>query len=336
MRRQIVNNTGGYIVHRWDLTGERLPSYIRPDVAVSTRPHKKPSKYIYASKSATQRSAKLIDVHPRLWDRLRVSNGLLSEPIHFCLEGCLKADSVAGTGRLAISVPSVTLWELEPQDLAPWLAVLRAAPIVYIVPDSDYNSITRGHGPGERPKFVKGGEVRYFTDLAVRFYRRLHGINVHYLVPPWLTREEASSRQAATGRAVDRSKVGIDDHLAWGGNMEPWDRERNPRGVHTWVYAKREYRRLPRRPRDRADTLDRDARFLDWLEGTHGQHGLFSVQLAARDLRWHRDTVLEAKKSCIDRRILSVWNGPPLGEQRGNKPHVFKFESRGALRAQAP
>lgn len=53
--------------------------------------------------------------------------------------------------------------------------------------------------------------------------------------------------------------------------------------------------------------------------------------MATKDLAWHRDTVLEAKKSCIRRNILSVWDGRPLGLQRGNKPHAFKFELREEL-----
>jgi hypothetical protein len=35
------------------------------------------------------------------------------EPVYLCLEGCLKADAVSGTGRLAVSALSVTLWAAD-------------------------------------------------------------------------------------------------------------------------------------------------------------------------------------------------------------------------------
>jgi hypothetical protein len=45
----------------------------------------------------------------------------------------------------------------------------------------------------------------------------------------------------------------------------------------------------------------------------------------AKELGWHRNTVLEARKSCEQRAVLQIWAGQPLGEGNGNKPHVFRF-----------
>jgi hypothetical protein len=305
MKRRIVEKAGGYVIHRWDLKGGRLPSYVRPDVPVSTSDYKKPTKYIQASKRATGQSAKLLDVHPLVRDQL-VKN--VDEPIYFCIEGCLKADAVAGSERLAIAVSSVTLWDADDEILEPWLPVLRAAPIVYVIPDSDYGLKRRGSS-GQKPIFINRN-VRYQTDKCVRSLRRQRGVNAHYLVPPYLSWEEAKKRR------VSRWKVGIDDHLAHGGNWEQWSPD-NVLGVHTWVYRRRDFRRPAR---------SRDNTFLDWLEDTHGPVGAFAMEDAAEDLCWNRTTVWRAKESCIQRKVLSVWDGKPLGPGKGNGRHVFRFE----------
>lgn len=122
--KKVVRQTGGYIINRWDVTGQRLLPYVRPDRAVKLDARKKPTKYIQPSKKQYPGQAKRLDVHPWILDRLRENR---EEPIYFCLEGCLKADAVAGTGRLAVSVPSVTLWELEEEHLRPWLPIFKQA-----------------------------------------------------------------------------------------------------------------------------------------------------------------------------------------------------------------
>lgn len=261
----------------------------------------------------------------RAYARLASSPSALEnreEPIYFCIEGCLKADAVGGTDRLAIAVPSVTLWEADDEILEPWLPILRAAPLVYVIPDSDYGMKRRG-SPGREPIFINRN-VRYQTDKCVRSLRRKRHVNAHYLVPPYLSWEEARRRR------VSRWKVGIDDHLRYGGNWEAWSAD-NPLGVHAWVYRRRDFRRLPRRTREYEPAVIRDNSFLDWLEDTHGLVGSFSMQDAVEDLHWDRTTVWRAKRSCIQRGVLSVWDGKPLGEGNGNNPHVFRFEIREEL-----
>jgi hypothetical protein len=316
--QKVVRQTGGYIVNRWNITGKRLVPYVRPDRAVSLDPRKKPTKYIQPSK-AYPGQAKRLDVHPLILESL-VRNR--DEPIYLCLEGCLKADAIAGTGRLAISVPSVTLWRLEDAHLKPWLALLKRAPTIYVVPDSDYNPKRKGYGKGERPVFVNGGEVRYFTDKCVIHYRREHGLRLQYLVPPYLSSKEARDRGVGP---ENRWKVGIDDHIAWGKNWRPWNRETNPDGLHVFEYARGPYRRLPTKNGAYRSTDERDRGLLDHLEATRGTVGLFSVGDVAQELGWGRTTVWAAKKSCIQRGVLEVWDGLPLGEVKGNKPHVFRF-----------
>src|SRR5690242_8527807 len=98
------------------------------------------------------------------------------------------------------------MWQLDDEVMAQWLPMLRRAPFVYIVPDSDYNPKRVGYEPGTPPVFVHGGEVRFFTDRCAIFLRRKYGLKVRYLVPPYLSREEASMR----GVGPDgRWKVGI-------------------------------------------------------------------------------------------------------------------------------
>ena len=46
---------------------------------------------------------------------------------------------------------------------------------------------------------------------------------------------------------------------------------------------------------------------------------------AARDLGWNREKVRQAKLSCIRRGEINVWDEKPLGPERGNGRHVFRF-----------
>ena len=239
-KSSIVSKTGGLIVNRWDARGHRLQSYVRPNNAVWIYGRNKPSKYIYPSRTRFPGAAAQLDVHPLVRDRLAGSG---DEPIYLCIEGCLKADAVAGTGRPAISVPSVTMWRLDDEVMAQWLPALRRAPFIYLIPDSDYNPKRVGYEPGTRPVFVKGGEVRFFTDRCAIFLRRRHGLRVRYLVPPYLSRHEASMRGVDS---EGRWKVGIDDHIAWGKNWQRWNQSTNPDGLHEFEYQRGAYRRLPK------------------------------------------------------------------------------------------
>jgi hypothetical protein len=316
--RRIVSQSGGYIVNRWDITGARIVPYIRPDKPVILDPRKDPTKYLQPSLNHPGQARRL-EVHPSIRERLLKNR---EEPIYLCLEGCLKADAVVGTGRLAISVPSVTCWRLEDEHLKPWLPILRQAPIVYVVPDSDYHPKRVGYVPGDAPVFVNEGQVRFFTDKCAVHYRSERGLRLAYMVPPYLTRKEALSRGLDSGQ---RWKIGIDDHIAWKKNWDPWDLDTNPDGLHYFEYGRGAYRRLPPKPGAYRTTDDRDREFLGHLEATRGTVGLFSVQDVAQELNWPRAKVWRAKTSCIARGVLQVWDGKPLGEEKGNNPHVFRF-----------
>jgi hypothetical protein len=318
LHKRVVGQTGGLIVNRWDITGRRLVPYLRPDNAVKLDARKKPTKYIQPSK-ANPGQAKRLDVHPLVRDRLLENR---EEPIFLCLEGCLKADAVASTGRLAVSVPSVTLWKLEEEHLEPWLPVLRRASTVYVVTDSDYNGKRRGHSPGAAPQFVNGGEVRYFTDKCAIHYRSRYGLRIKYLVPPYLSAEEALRRGLGSD---DRWKVGIDDHIAWGKNWGKWDATTNPDGLQIFEYHRADWRQLPAKDGAYHTTDARDRTFLAHLETTRGTYGLFSVSDLSDELGWHRNTIRKARISCEARGALETWPGRPLGVGKGNKPHCFRF-----------
>lgn len=60
----IVNQTGGIVVNRWDVSGARLASYVRPDHPVQVHGHRKPSKYIVPSGRSLPGATKRLDVHP--------------------------------------------------------------------------------------------------------------------------------------------------------------------------------------------------------------------------------------------------------------------------------
>ena len=94
----------------------------------------------------------------------------------------------------------------------------------------------------------------------------------------------------------------------------------------TWVWSVNHVS-VPDTPGNQAQDYWPGKRFVDWLESSCGSFGLFSMTHAARELGWNRDTVLEAKRSCIRRGLLEVWDGRPLGVGRGNRPHAFRFVS---------
>jgi hypothetical protein len=172
--------------------------------------------------------------------------------------------------------------------------------------------------------FVNGGEVRFFTDRCVIFLRR-HGVRVRYLVPPYLSAEEAVAQGLGS---EDRWKIGIDDHIRMGRNWEPWSPD-NPEGLHDFEYRRGPWLHLQPKQRTDKRTDKRDRTLLEHLEQTRGPVGLFAVRDVVEELGWHRNTVRNAADSCVERGALEVWEGCPLGEGQGNKPHVFRFSTIG-------
>jgi hypothetical protein len=78
-------------------------------------------------------------------------------------------------------------------------------------------------------------------------------------------------------------------------------------------------------PYDSKQRRERDNLFLDWLEEFGGHLGYYAPELACRDLKWDRGTALAAKRDCVNRGVLDVWDGAPRGEGRGNGPHLYRF-----------
>jgi hypothetical protein len=244
MKRAFVDACGGFVIHRSDPNGARLPSYIRPDKAICTWHGRKSvqrrgskaicgicggdlSKYTQASKRTTARSGKLIDVHPLLGERLQAGD----EPIYFCLEGCLKADAVAGTGGLSISVLSVTLWQAdeEPTHWALWLAANPAA-----------RPGRLRHPRLRLPAQARVGRVRAGRPSAVLQGRRgpLQHRPLRPLAAPIPQRERALPRAPLPGSSDRRSIQGRQPVQDW--NRRPHRLGRQPVQVgHPFQPARR-------------------------------------------------------------------------------------------------
>jgi hypothetical protein len=339
--KRLVAQSSGLVVNRWDVQGARIESYIRFDSPVRFRTCVRPShptkacrdrgcrwewtrrKYIYPSKNALgDTSAKRIDIHPlvrkELLRSLDVEKPHAKRPIYFCLEGCFKADAVAGTGRLAVSVPSVTLWRVPDEQLAPWLAILHGDRVVYVVPDSDFLREPRTKRNGQ-PIFINEN-VRYHTSECVAELQSTHNLGARYAVPPYLCHDDALARGIDSR---ERKKRGIDDHIYNGGNFDRWTKA-NPAGLHFYGGQAVRWGRLPGMRHHRAGE-PRDKAFLAHLEQTRDKDGIFSVSKVARELGWRREKVTRAWQSCERRGLLGVWTGQPLGEGNGNKAHVFRL-----------
>jgi hypothetical protein len=325
--RRLVNQSGGIVINRWNVVGDRLPSYIRFDTKIQpdTRRDRR-TKYIYPGRSVIERygpsPAKRWDVHP--WVRPILED---SSTVILAIEGCLKADALWSRGYAALSIPSVTMWQAPLEHMEMLVPLLRRKRL-YLCADSDYNvkGYRRNGAPVFQPREV--GEpgvnrtfVRVHADKAVR-YLQTFGLDPSFMIPPWIS-AAAAARRGLT--AKEGAKVGIDDHLAWGGNLERWDKGRNPRGVHIFRHP-RFVEPLPRRRRDRA--YDRDSAFYDWLVRTHGREGLYQPSDACHELKMSSKQIQRAKDSLVDRGVIQVWHGLYGGEEVGNLPHLFRFEVR--------
>jgi hypothetical protein len=312
--RKVVQQTSGFIINRWNHAGQPIAPYVRPDRPVTLDPRKRPGKYLLPSTAKHPGQAKLIDTHPKVIARLLEGT---DEPIYLCLEGSLKADAIAGTGRLAISTLSVTLWP-APEQLAPWLPILSRARAVYVVPDSDFLRLPDDPPDGE-PRFINQ-MVRFHTDKVVGELQSRHGVCASYAVPPYLRYADALLLGA---NPDDRMKRGIDDYIADGGDFSRWSTT-NPQGLHYYRGLARDWN-LPTDgdPTRRAD--HRDSSLLTYLDKTRERTGTFSVRQTAADLGCCSKTITRAWQSCQDRGLLTVWTGWPLGKGSGNKAHVFRL-----------
>jgi hypothetical protein len=332
MKREFVDACGGFVIHRWGPDGVRLPSYVRPDKSVCPSHGRKDpiqrgrkefcglcgkalTKYTQTGKTTTGRSGKLFDVHPRLAERLHRGG----EPVYVCLEGCLKADAVAGTGRLAVSCHSVTCWDVadeDPKHWAIWLPLLQQAPVVYVVPDSDYLRRPEPPPPDDPEDLYINRMVRTHTNTAVGALQYRHQIPARYAVPPYLLHHDAAMLGVDTGRDA-RMKRGIDDHIAQGGNFRRWHQQRNPLGIHYYGGRSSDWSGLPK---TRADADRRDVRFLTYLEKTRDRDdGTFTITHTAGDLGWPRLKVTRAWQSCVARGVLEGLPRPSARRRQGQQ-----------------
>jgi DNA-binding Lrp family transcriptional regulator len=177
--------------------------------------------------------AKRFDMH-----RLAIPLFRDARLVFLCLEGCIKSDSVLSEIRkthlraAVLSVPSVTLWDREPEFYLIVDRYLRGRTVV-IVPDADW-----------RDPDPKKSAVRTQARLCQGRLRRL-GIDAHVAAPPF-----------DAWRANHKLK-GIDDHLAAHhmlGELEVIDKELSTK-----------IRRFVREHTSRIDQMRRDIEILEAL-----------------------------------------------------------------------
>ena len=93
--------------------------------------------------------------------------------------------------------------------------------------------------------------------------------------------------------------------------------------MHQFEYTRGQNRLIPPRRRASRPADDRHLAFLNHLEETRGPVGLFSMSDLADELDRDRKTIYTARTSCQHLGLIKIWPGNPLGEGRGNKPHVY-------------
>jgi hypothetical protein len=319
----LFRQSAAVLINRWDIEGKPLPPYLRFDRAVAPDPRfpRRRTKYIQPSRDVSE--PKLIDVHPLARELL------LNDPpaIYLCLEGSLKADALLSHGHAALSVPSVTLWQVSAEQLRLYLPMVKKAPVVYVVPDSDYHF--RGREKDGRPLLPHNKRhVRYQTDRCIQWLKKQGVRTATYCVPPYWSYEEARDR-GLDEPAEDRFKIGIDDHLARGGNLLPWHREANPVGVHMWRWTTPNRFELPTLLRQRKDrAIERDRRVALWLWENHGPEGVYDPSDAWTALEMTQRTLHRATQSLQERGILYLWHGQLTETDDGalmQTPHLYSF-----------
>jgi hypothetical protein len=197
--------------------------------------------------------------------------------VYLCLEGSLKADAVLSAGGVSISSTSVTTWECP--DLKNFLPVLREAPAVHVVPDSDYYSSPRFDG-SFNPM------VLWQTRKAAQWLRT-RGVNAEIRVP-WL--------------GMEAGKVGVDDYLAKGYLLSGLTTQEPYRHPHV----------VGGHPLSKSQT-----RILGWLLDQQGAYGAFYPGEVAKAVGVDRKTVYRAYKYFEELGIMRVWKGKVVKTQTG-------------------
>lgn len=284
-----VTQTGGIVVQRFALNGRKPPApYARLDRDVPMKGGRK-THYLYWPNDSQKR----VDVHPLA--TLELQSG---KPIYLCLEGSLKADAVLSAGGVAISVTSVTTW--QGKDLERLLPLLRDAPHVYVVPDSDFFLAD------QRTRFRDwfNPMVRYQTRLCAQWLQE-RGVHSEIRIP-WL--------------GVDfGAKVGVDDFLRMGYRLR--DLNVHPVYFDRLNFQESRWEGVFERATDYTPAQMRVLRELI----SQGPYGAFLPSIMGRRLGLSRDTVLVAYKRFVERGLMQVWEGKTVLEDAGfrDDPHHF-------------
>jgi hypothetical protein len=218
------------------------------------------TKYVFP---AGKGKAKRIDAHPWVRD-LWMDTG----SIFFELEGVLKADALLSRGYVALSVPSVTLWDGPDLDLI--LPVLAERDAVFFFTDSDWYT-----GKGSLAVCKQGR----------RCFRRMRaaGVNAFWAAPP-----QPAPRE---------KRLGLDDYLGRGGSL----------GECVVIEVRDEEADLsPWFPDGNANSKRTDMQVLRWLRYHCTPRGDVAAQAAeiTRDTGIPKRTVNDSLARLKDRREL--------------------------------
>jgi hypothetical protein len=271
-----VTQTGGIVIKRWDFVGKALPPYARLDNEVYMGRGRK-THYAYRPGYRTMH----VDVHPSAAERIEAG-----QPIYLCLEGCLKADAVLSQGAASISSTSVTTWLNK--DLTRLLPVLRAAPRVFVVPDSDFYASERVDEHMFNPVVV------WQTRRAAQWLAA-KGVNTVIAVP-WLGTAE---------------KTGVDDFLGMGHGLDELTEE--PVFHNAFLAA--------------IGLSTSERRVLAYLMQTQGTWGAYFPHDVAKHLDIDRKTVWRTMAKLQRMNVLRVWYGKPYEGDEGsftNSPHYYR------------
>jgi hypothetical protein len=280
-----VAQSGGIVIERFGVANHvSPPPYARLDSKVAMG-RRSTTRYIYRPGYPE----KHIDVHPLASERLRAG-----EPLYFCLEGSLKADAVLSAGGVSISSTSITTWEAP--DLGRLLDVLRGAPSVLVIPDSDFYA-------SDKTEFPFNPMVRWQTVMANE----------------WLLARGVASSIRVPWLGVGKDKVGVDDFLHSGRKLQDlsWQAPDEPLDSI-----------------DGYPLTTSQAAILRWLIRRFGSAGAFSPSGVAKAVRRAgnpitRRTVHRAYTRFVELGIMQVWPGRRTwtGEAFLTTPHVYQLRS---------
>jgi hypothetical protein len=289
----VATQTGGLVIVRRDLSprNEVPVAHIRLDNAVSTGPSESTRYLTVSEETAGYRD---FDVHPMAQPGLLEGGG----DVWLAMEGSLKGDAIQSTGRCAVSIRSIWFWHEGRvtgtrgvrSSWSEHVPYLRHAGRVFLVPDSDW--ATNDH--------VRLAAFRLGRSLLAEKVR------VELWVPPsaehvksFMEQQRARQTNQRVRSYLKRSKVGVDDYLAAGGELD----EDGALPVHP--------------PELQAKVTKSQKHLLRLLAEEYGWWGLVRTEKLAARLDVDPRTVRRAWRSLEDQHILRYLQGLPYETSDG-------------------